>query len=335
MSRRNTTLTFAALALLVIGVYAAQRLHFDWHSLATQLRAASLTHIAIGCACIYAGFLARSLRWSILMGPAPNKSVAAVTAPQFIGFSAVALFGRLADLTRPFLIARRTGLSVASQVAVYSVERIFDLAAAAIIFSTTLALAPRDLPHHQTYAHAGIFSLAGTTLLAAFALLLRFYGAQVAATIARLLTPLSAKFAQAAATRILDFQQGLSTLRSFAAFAASLALSLLLWLGIAEAYVQSCHAFVLTPQLADITFTQTMLLMATSMGGSLVQLPILGWFTQTGLMATALHEFFAVPAEPATACGAVMLFVTTLCIVPAGLIAARVSGTSLRATAQV
>jgi len=61
-----------------------------------------------------------------------------------------------------------------------------------------------------------------------------------------------------------------------------------------------------------------------------LQLPILGWFTQIAINATALHAFFNVPLETATACSTVMLVLTMLVIIPAGLIAAKVEGTSLR-----
>ena len=105
---------------------------------------------------------------------------------------------------------------------------------------------------------------------------------------------------------------------------------MVIWLGIAEAYVQCAHAMVATPELATLTFTQIMLLMAASMGGSMVQLPIVGWFTQIALLAAALHAFFSAPIEAATACGAIILFAMYLSIVPAGLIAARLAGTTLR-----
>jgi hypothetical protein len=77
-----------------------------------------------------------------------------------------------------------------------------------------------------------------------------------------------------------------------------------------------------------------MLLLATSMGSSLFQLPVLGWFTQVAVLAAALRGFFAVPLEPATACAAVMVFATTLCIAPAGIILARIEGITLRDVAR-
>ncbi|HEY5330352.1 MAG TPA: lysylphosphatidylglycerol synthase transmembrane domain-containing protein [Acidobacteriaceae bacterium] len=334
MKMRSATLAALCLVLLLVGAWAAHRHPFDWHSLRLQLRSIAWLHVAIGIACIYIGFWFRAVRWAVLLGPRKRVASSTLVAPQFIGFTAVALFGRLADLTRPYLIARRTGLPIATQVAVYSVERIFDLAAAAILFSVTLAFAPRDLPHHEAFARAGIISLAATLGLAAFALTIRFAGDRIAQLATRLLNPLSPKFAALAAARILDFRTGLDTLTSVREFLATLALSLMLWLGIAEAYQQCAHAMAATPQLATLTFTQTMLLLAASMGGSLLQLPIVGWFTQIAVLAAALHAFFSAPVEAATACGAIILFVTTLSIVPVGLIAARLSGTTLRAASR-
>jgi hypothetical protein len=335
MDKRTATLIAAGLVLVLLGAWAAHSIAFDWHSLGTQLQSVAWSHVAIGIACIYAGFWARAGRWAVLLGPRKEVAASSLVAPQFVGFTAVGLFGRLADLARPYLIARRTNLPVTTQIAVYSVERIFDLAAAAILFSVTLALAPRGLPHHEAFARAGIISAIATTGLAGFALTVRFAGDRLAQLASQLLQPLSPKFAELAAARILDFRTGLDTLTNIKEFLSALALSLLLWLGIAEAYVQSAHAMAATPQLANLTFTQTMLLLATSMGGSLLQLPILGWFTQIALQATALHAFFGAPVEAATACGAVILFVTTLSIIPAGLLAARLSGTTLRGAAKL
>jgi hypothetical protein len=94
--------------------------------------------------------------------------------------------------------------------------------------------------------------------------------------------------------------------------------------------VQTLHAFVDTPQLATIPFSRTMLLMGASIGGSMLQLPIVGWFTQIAVTATAMHEFYGAPIEAATACGALLLGVTFLCIIPTGLIFARINHVNLK-----
>jgi hypothetical protein len=73
--------------------------------------------------------------------------------------------------------------------------------------------------------------------------------------------------------------------------------------------------------------------MAASIGGSLLQLPIIGWFTQIAVTAAAMHEFYGAPIEAATACGALLLFVTFLSIIPAGLVFARIERVSLKSVA--
>jgi hypothetical protein len=76
-----------------------------------------------------------------------------------------------------------------------------------------------------------------------------------------------------------------------------------------------------------------MLLMAASIGGSLVQLPIIGWFTQIAITAGAMNALYGAPIEASTACGALLLVVTFLSIIPAGLVFARVGRVSLKTVA--
>lgn len=325
------TLVPIGLVLLVLILWLAHsHISFDWKSLGHQLRAVSPLLIFAAIACSYFGFWLRAWRWSVLLTPLHKTSAREMFPAQLIGFTIVGLFGRVADLARPYLIARRLKTSVATQLAVYSIERAFDLAAAAILFSTTLAFAPRDMPHHEAFARAGAISLAATLFLAVFALALRFAGHHVADIATRLLRPISETFAHAAAARIHEFSHGLRIVSTVSEFLSALAISILMWLFIAVTYLFSAHAFQAAPSLATLSFAATMLLLATSLGGSLLQLPILGWFTQIAVLAAALHGFFNVPLETASACGAVILLVSGLSVIPAGLITAHLEGISLR-----
>jgi uncharacterized membrane protein YbhN (UPF0104 family) len=323
------------LALLALGIWLAHtHASFDVHSLLHQLRSVSVGFILIALACTYLGYWLRAWRWSVLLGPLRKTTALEMLPSQLIGFTIVGLFGRFADLARPYMIARRLKTSVATQLAVYSIERAFDLAAAAILFSVTLAFAPRNMPHHEAFARAGALSLAATALLVAFALVLRFAGGRVAALATTTLTPLSKPFAQASAARILEFSEGLRIVATVREFLGALVLSLTMWLVIALMYLNSAHAFRAAPSLATLSFAATMLLLATSLGSSLLQLPILGWFTQIAVLAAALHGFFGVPLETASACGAVILCVSNLAVIPAGLFAARFEGVTLRDAAK-
>ena len=334
MKSRKAIVWLALLIVLALVVFANRgRIHFDWGMFWQQLRHIAWIHIAAGIAFIYFTFFLRALRWAVFVSPTRKISPFSILAPQFIGFTAVALFGRLADVIRPALIAKRVQLSVSSQIAVYTIERMFDLGAAAVIFSGALLFVPHDLPHHEIFVRSGRVALALTAALAIFAVIVRVAGGAVANAVSAVLGRLSRSIADSAATRIRDFRDGLNAISSAQDFLITVLLSLAMWGLIALAYVQTLHAFVDTPQFATISFSRTMLLMAASLGGSLLQLPIVGWFTQIAVTTTATHEFYGAPIEAATACGALLQIVTWLSIIPAGLIAARLNHVSLKAAA--
>jgi uncharacterized membrane protein YbhN (UPF0104 family) len=331
MKKRDGIVWFSLIVILiVIVVLFRDRIHFDWATFWTQLKHANPWHIGAGIALIYMTYWMRALRWSVFLAPTKKVSSGTLMGPQFIGFTAVALFGRLADLTRPYLIARKVGLPLSSQVAVYTIERMFDLGAAAIIFSSALAFAPKGMQHHEIFVKTGLVSLAATLFIAVFAGTVRVAGGTVAGFARLTLGRVSKPVAESIATKIEGFRDGLNALSSWRDFVVVVAISLAMWGMIGAAYWQTAHAFVDTPELAELTFSRTMLLMAASIGGSLLQLPIIGWFTQIAITATTMHAWYGAPVEVATACGAMLLVVTFLCIIPTGLVFARVEHVSLK-----
>ena len=334
MKNRKGLLVIAVLLILVLIVFANRgRVHFDWAMFWQQIRHIAWIHIAAGVALIYSTFFLRAARWSVFLSATKKVSAFTLVGPQFIGFTAVALFGRLADVIRPALVAKRVQLPISSQIAVYTIERMFDLGAAAIIFSSALLFAPNNLPHHEVFIRTGLISLAGTAFIAIFAVAIRVAGGAIASAAHGMIHPLSKSIADNVADKIRGFRDGLNAISSAQDFLATALISLAMWGLIGFAYVQTLHAFIDTPQLATISFSSTMLLMGASIGGSLLQLPIIGWFTQIGITAAAMNAFYGAPIEAATACGALLLFVTFLSIIPAGLIAARLNHVSLKSAA--
>jgi hypothetical protein len=323
----------ALIAAALLAFLFRGRIHFDFGMFWSQLRHVNWKPIAIATALIYSTFLMRAVRWAVLVSPTKKIGLLSTTGSQFIGFTAVSLFGRLADLTRPYLIAKRIQLPLPSQIAVYTIERMFDLGSAAIIFSCALAFMPKGMPNHQIFVRTGLVSLAGTLFLAIFAITVRVAGSAVAAFSRAVLGRVSAGAAESISEKILDFRNGLNALSSFREFLVVLAVSLVTWGMIGTAYLETLHGFADTSQLATISFPSTMLLMATSMGGSLIQLPIVGWFTQIALTAGAMHAFYGAPIESATACGAVLLCVLTLSVIPIGLVFSQIERISLRKAA--
>jgi glycosyltransferase 2 family protein len=335
MTKRNGVMWgVGAVALVVLVWLFRTKVQFDWANFWQQLRYVSVVHIVAGIVLIYVTYYMRAVRWAVFVSPTKKVSVSSLLGSQFIGFTAVALFGRLADLTRPYLVARRINLSLSSQVAVYTIERMFDLGAAALIFSGALAFTPKGLPHHEVFVKAGVLSMGATLAIAIFAGVVRVAGGTVASFARGTVGLVSKAAGESIATKIVGFRDGLNALSSARDFGVVTLLSLTMWLMIGFAYLETAHAFVHTPELAGVTFSRTMLLMAASIGGSLVQLPIIGWFTQIAITAAAMHTFYGAPIEAATACGALLLVVTFLCIIPAGLIYSRVEHVSLKKVAQ-
>lgn len=321
-----------AFVLLIAGCVLLARSHRfgDLTAFRTELQSVSWLDLVGGVLCIHLGLTVRAVRWARLMRPENRPPASWLVAPQFVGFAAVSLFGRVADLTRPYLVARRTKTPVAMQVGVYSVERALDLGATAVLFSATLLFVPRSAPHHHAFSRAGMLASAATVLLLSFAVLLRVAGHRVAALVRTQLGRVAPKAADSLADRLLELQAGFSTLRSFAQFAAAFACSVLIWLGIAMSYLLTAHSLRASPELTGLGLASVLLVMATSMGTSLLQLPVVGWLTQVATLAAAYHGFFGVPAAAASLCGVLTFTVNTLSVIPVGLIFAHFSGLSLR-----
>jgi uncharacterized membrane protein YbhN (UPF0104 family) len=321
-------------ALVALLAWGRNRMHFDFGVFRAQLAQADWRKIGIGTGCIYLAYLFRSVRWALLLRHNKKVPPFSLLGTQVIGFTAVALIGRVADPVRPYLVAKKTGLPISSQLAVYIVERMFDLGSMALIFSLVLLTAREALPHPELLLRVAKGGLMATLVMAAFTVGVRLSGGIVATFMERSLGVFSKKLGHAVGEKIRTFQTGLDTMRSFGDFGAAALLSVGMWILISLAYLETTRAFVASPQLATMTLAKCMVLMASSMVASGFQLPILGWFTQIGLVAAAMSSFFGVAAEPAAACGATLLLVTFLSITPVGLIWAQCEHVNLRKVTQ-
>jgi hypothetical protein len=319
------------LAIAVLVVWGHDKIHFDFGVFRAQLALADWRKIAIAVGCIYVGYIFRAVRWAVLLRHNKKVPLFSLLGTQIIGFTAVALIGRVADLVRPYLVSKRTGLPLSSQIAVYIVERLFDAGSMALIFSSVILLAPPGaLPHPEIVKKAGYWGMAATVAGALFLIAVRLAGGVIASFLEGAFGIISKRLGHAVANKIRTFRTGLDTIRSFSDFGVTAGLSLSMWLLITLAYLETTLAFAASPQLASMTPAKCVLLLAVSGGASVVQLPVLGWFTQIGFVAAAMASFFGAAPEASTACAATLLLVTFLSIIPVGLIWARFEHVSLR-----
>ena len=338
--------TIAIVILAALIFWARSRVHFDFGLFRSQLATADWTKIAIGTGCIYLAYVFRSVRWAMLLRHMKKVHPLSLVGTQAIGFTAVALIGRVADPVRPYLVSKKTGLPVSNQIAVYIVERLFDAGSMGLIFSVAMIWVPTaDILHATAHGIMGKLAvshpdlalflvrfggLAATILGALFLVMVRLSGGAVATFFERSLGVVSKKLGQAVGDKVRTFRSGLDTMRSFSDFAITAGLSVSMWVLIAFSYFETCKAFVSSPALVAITAPKCVLLMVASGGASIIQLPIIGWFSQIGLVAVAIAGVLGATPEASTACAALLLLVTFLAIVPVGLIWAQFEHVSLR-----
>jgi hypothetical protein len=241
----------------------------------------------------------------------------------------VALLGRVADLARPYLVARKTRVPLSLQVAIYTIERMFDLGTMAVIFALGLLLAPdrATLPHPEIARKVAMGALGASAALVVLAMAVRLSGEAIARWLE---AKMNSKAGSSIAAKIRAFRDGLQSLSSMGDFLQAAGLSLLMWCVIAAAYLASVRAFTGSSILQGMTFARCVVLMAASMASSVVPIPVVSWFAQVLALQQTMIRIFGVQPEPALACGAGLLFVTFLCIVPVGLVWSRFEHVSIK-----
>jgi uncharacterized protein (TIRG00374 family) len=322
-------------AILAVLVYMQFRTwnDFDWATFWSQGRQLSPRHIVQAIALIYVSYVLRALRWKIFLRPVrKDASAIGLIPPTLIGFTGLALLGRPGELIRPYLIARRTNLTFSSQMAAWAVERIFDIGGFTFLMVLAIFL-PTDLrflPNPEIYPRlrVGGFLLVGLVAgLTLVAFLVARYGETLAAWIESRFAHLAANFGHRVAQRVREFHGGLDTIHSPLSFLQLSGVSVFTWWIIALAYREVALAY--GASLEHMTVSKVLLLMGSSMLGSLIQLPGVGGGSQLATISALQHIFHA-SHELAASCGILLWLVTFVTVVPVGLLLAHRERISLR-----
>ena len=246
MNKKQILTTTVVLAILGVLVYFQVQhwRRFDW----ARFRAVSHVdplHIAAAVGLIYLTYVLRALRWKVFLEPVCKASTLKLVPPTFIGFTGLALLGRPGEFIRPYLISRSENLQFASQVGVWTVERIFDVGAFTVLMTVDVffSSAIRVNPYLPKFRVAAI-ALCGLVALATFlAFLVRMRGHQVAQFVHRLTAKFSTRLAHAVDQKIRAFGEGLNTISGGKSFAKLVAISLIMWFMIALAYREVAHSY--------------------------------------------------------------------------------------------
>ncbi len=336
MNRKRLVVTLILLVLL--GGMLYWQVHtwrkFDWQTFRDETSDVNWWLVLAGVGLVYLADGLRAVRWRLFVRPVRDVRIRDLIAPQYIGFAGMALLGRPGEFLRPYIIAQRTGQSFPSQLAVWTVERIFDTSATAAVLACALffSASVKDLDAYDEF-RTGALVLIGIVLLGILlAFLLRRRAVTVAAWLERRLKRRLPQTGRAVAHRIRAFGEGLNTIHDFPSFLANAATSVVIWLLVALAYWCVMHGYRGT-DLADATFAMSIVIMAVSVAGGVFQLPVVGGGAQLATIAV-LSAVFDIEPELATSCGILLWLVTFIAVVPLGLALAHREHLSLRKLAQ-
>jgi uncharacterized membrane protein YbhN (UPF0104 family) len=348
MKKRRYVITAAVLTILAALIYLQVRTwrKFDWNQFWAATHHTSLGYLIGGIALVYADYFLRAVRWKILMEPVCETKSSRLVAPTMIGFTGLALLGRPGEFIRPYLIARKENLRMSSQMAVWTVERIFDMGAFALIMAVNIlwsADSLRQLPGFAdgTSKHLGrfqlssfaLFEISGIALLvvvllvAGLAFWMRKNPDKASDFFRRLFGLVSPRMGEGAYHRVHSFGEGLNTVKNFRSFLQLTGISLLIWLIIGFAYVCVTHAYNIH-RLSQMTLSSVLLLTAASVLGGVLQLPVVGGGSQLATIGT-LRGVFHLSPEVSTSCGIMLWLVTFMSVIPAGLVLAHFERVSL------
>ncbi len=173
-------------------------------------------------------YVIRAYRWQMLLRPIGDVPFRPAFRTTVIGFTAIFLLpARMGDVLRPYLLARRQGLSVSATFATIVLERVLDLTAVLLLFAVSMPLLGLDVGPETRMAGIG----AAVAAVAALALMTLSAGhpERLGRFMDRCTGWLPARIGRVLGEFTRKFAEGLAVMRDPRAVFRTLAWSLILW----------------------------------------------------------------------------------------------------------
>jgi uncharacterized protein (TIRG00374 family) len=328
--KKNSVATVAILVALT--ALFARQFH-TWRGLQWDVfrgQASHLEWLNVGIATVlfYTSFVLRAWRWKIFLKHVRQTTTLRMLGPTFVGFAAAALVGAAGEFTRPYLIAKKEDLTVSSQMGVWTVERIFDVAAFALLLLLAAVFVDvKSLPYLEQFHRLGLLLIVISCITGLIVWQMERNGPHLERIVERALLRMMPRLARRVANRVGSFSAGLKIFTDRKTSFQIAASSLLMWVVIALAYHYTIRAF--PPPLRTMPLTYAPLVLAFAIVGGLVQLPASA--TSQLVVIVALLNVFRVPGELAVSCGIALWLGAYIAPVPVGLMYLRHEHLSLRA----
>jgi uncharacterized protein (TIRG00374 family) len=314
MLRKSRKYVVLLLALLVVGFFLYKFRNsislqgFRWATVGASLRHASYPLLFLSLATFYACYAVRALRWVRFSRALGKTHFGNVFSATLMGFSCVFLLGRAGEPIRPVLIARKDSVSMPGMFGVYVLERVFDMAATALLAGIALlSFENRQIDAHgsamMTVARsAGVLLLGFLVVAIGFLVYFRYHGA---AWLARKLQHERWRtgWREKVAVLLEGFSDGLRGIRSGADLAVLASYTAVHWTLVLVAYIFALRAF--SGSLAALGFGAIVLVLAFGLVGSAVQFPAVGGGAQAATFVV-LTLILGVEKEPAAVASIVL-----------------------------
>jgi uncharacterized protein (TIRG00374 family) len=260
-SRARTILV----CLLTFGLLAFFLRNADMAGVWAETRRANAGFLALAAVVTGLTYVLRALRWQYLLAPIGHTRFSTAFRATVIGFAASFLLpARAGEVIRPYLLARREGLSATAAFATIIVERLLDLITVLLLFGFFVALLDASGATGDPSALARVKlggQLAAAAAIAGLAILLALarHPDRIGRWALQVERILPARLARAVARFVESFAQGLGVMRQPGRLLVSLAWSFPIWLSIAAGIWLTSLAFHITFPFAG-SFLVTMLL---------------------------------------------------------------------------
>ena len=279
------------LCLAAIGAFLLYKVgvsDFDWSVFLTSLRDVQPAWLAASIAATMLTYVARALRWQVLLTPLKYVRMGPLISSNILGFSAIYLLGRAGELVRPIWLTRMEQVPLTASLATVIVERFLDLFMVIAMFG--LALVFVELPSAADETVAALKN--GAMVIAAVSVTAMVFLYFFRARIEKI-----TRFVPFEKVRALlkSFGEGLSFLDRGTTFGLVIAHSALVWGTIAIQFW-----FMLLGMNFQFSIAAATLVMVGVAIGSIAQIPVIGGGFQLAYIF-CMTTFFAVPLEQATA----------------------------------
>lgn len=324
--KARTVLILAATVLLMAFFLRNANLQRVW----VEIKQARLELLVAAFVTTAMTYLVRALRWQCILMPIGGARLSTVFRTTVIGFAATFLLpARAGEFIRPYLLARREGLSATATFATIVLERLFDAVAVLLLLGIFLIFFDPGMVSVDSSVFNTIkISAAISTVGALLALGVIFFLAGRPDRLGRMELViervLPARFARILCRLLQRFVEGLAVMRQPGRLFIAVALSFPLWLSISFGIWLVALAFHI-----NLPYTGSFVLLALLVVGVAIPTPggIGGFHAAFQIGVTA---FYAAPNDRAIGAALVMHAVSFIPVTLLGIIFIIQDGLSLR-----